>query len=148
MLYHHGREILHMFSSLAETIAGHGRCLKCLSEHSLPAARPDLAVGGLPCQALTPQRWKSGGTPRTGSALTHPDYQTVLRWEDYLKSRRPKGFITEEVPTFMHKCPGVDSTHLRDGHTDVQRVGLLRGDLPLGCRHLVRDGSSEDPGIS
>jgi hypothetical protein len=84
----------------------------------------DLASGGLPCQPFTSQRAQpaqplsqgTGRKPKSGSASRettrsgfphqHPYYPVVDEFVEYLKCRRPRSFLVEEVPAWDNKTVG------------------------------------------
>ena len=74
---------------------------------SVPAVRPDLAVAGLPCTPCSKLRQKTGNTAGTSAPAQHPAFSIIFEdWFSYLKFRRPRGFIVEEVETFATAVDG------------------------------------------
>ena len=76
---------------------GGGPCAICLRECRTSPLPPDLACGGLPCQAFSVQRQQGGRTARTGPVHEHPAFAaTTDGWDAYLASLLPLGFIVDQ----------------------------------------------------
>lgn len=77
-LKNYGDIMKHFFCSNKAFMNGSGQCLvhgglirnkvQCAADLRVP----DVLVAGLPCQPVTQQRFKGGGTEKTGSAHAHP----------------------------------------------------------------------------
>ena len=68
-----------------------------VSDCRVAAEQSDVASGGLPCQAVSKLRWKSGPGTRQGLSESHPGTVTVKTWKLFLKVRRPKSWFVEDV---------------------------------------------------
>ena len=88
----------HVFSNMNDQAAESGFCHthgKVCRLHG----RPDLAIGGLPCQPFTRQRqWDGSSARQAKTSKDHPAYQTFQSFQNYLEGRKPLGFIVEETP--------------------------------------------------
>ena len=94
-------KLQHLFPDNACLAEGGGPCAICLKDCQTNPLPPDLAAGGLPCQAFSVQRQQGGRTARTGPVRGHPSFTaTTDGWDAYLAARRPLGFIVEETLSF------------------------------------------------
>ena len=79
-----------------------GLCTKHLAHCVVEPIRPDIAVGGLPCQPFSRMHHRSGLGPRGSEPEEHPGYQTVMEiFFVYLENRRPLSFAIEEAFSFL-----------------------------------------------
>ena len=115
-----GNRFIHCFTDNAAFVAGHGECFLHGRDCPCPAMRPDISIHGLPCQAYSWMRQRSGSTKNTGQVWQHPGHEEVFEgFHSYLRERQPLGWIVEEVPalaqpdkrtgisflqTFLRKC--------------------------------------------
>jgi len=119
-----------LFLSNSSLVTG-GRCVThgktCLGTTKRMGHRVSTLSGGLPCQAYTKQRQKTGETARTGRANQHPDHESVLDSPDLLEEIQPAQFWIEEVQDFR--------AHLKDFMRKCARAGPGYSCKAVVCDH-------------
>ena len=94
-----GNRFQHGFTDNAAFVDGHGKCFFHGKDCKCPTMRPDISIHGLPCQAYSWMRQRSGSTKNTGQVWQHPGHAEVFEgFHSYLTERQPRGWIVEEVP--------------------------------------------------
>jgi len=129
-MHNHGEHLGHLFFDNQAFIDGFGQCAKHCNPRTketcqIDSTRPDLVIGGLPCQALTGFRQRSGRTSKTGPAATHPAIEWIASgFKRYLLARKPFGWVVEEVDeiaTEMH--PETCQTWLQYFASEMSSLG-------------------------
>lgn len=105
-LHHHKDMMQHVFRNMEDHACGEGPCA-VHSQKCTVSLGADCLIAGLCCHAFSTLRSRKGQTPRSGAAEFHPGHTVVF--EDFfrvLSSRKPGGFVIEQVPGFSHTIKG------------------------------------------
>lgn len=94
-LKHRGGQLGHYFRTLEDASCGRAHCAIHMKQCSIEGS-PDLVTIGLPCQPYSSARDQRAIKPQD-----HKLYETAFReFPEYLRSRKPGGFVAEEVLGF------------------------------------------------
>ena len=106
----HAPWVKHIFSELEDATNASGACCMHGGKSCTLSGRPDLVTIGLPCQPFTYAR-----DSRTCSPKNHSLYPVTFEmFFDYLRDRKPLGFIAEEVLGFGRTDMDTGSTYLEE----------------------------------
>jgi len=134
-----GNRFQHGFTDNAAFVDGHGKCFFHGKDCNFPAMRPDISIHGLPCQAYSWMRQRSGSTKNTGQVWQHPGHAEVFEgFHSYLTERQPRGWIVEEVPALAQPDKRTGIPFLQTFLTQCKSLGYCGG-APDGPRCLGRD---------
>ena len=124
-------ELQHLYKDNCAFWEGHGDCLICHSNHKIIIDTPDVLMGGFPCTPF------SNMGPKTG--VHHDRFQTVEDFQKYLESRKPNGFIIEEVPEFGKMIdPRTGETFLKGLMKKAVKAGLATRALTIDLSTFVK----------
>ena len=122
----------HLFKSMADQVAGEGFC--CIhGKVCRLVERPDLSVGGLPCQPFTKYRRRDGSSSKQAGTRDHPGFAVISGFHAYLESRKPRGFLVEETAS-MADANREGGSYLEEFVAEVAQLGYAVRAMKLGHR--------------
>jgi site-specific DNA-cytosine methylase len=105
-------DFTHLFKSADDHIRGRGYCEKHGQICELNCG-VDLVCGGLSCHPFSHMKQRTGTSARTSRPCDHPDYILVMEgFPEFLKNRRPGGFIVEEVEAILDRIPSSQKRYI------------------------------------